>query len=263
MSNTEQRLTKLENQMASIWKSVNKEDYTTEVVKSKPIKKAYIAHDKKSFKRVIRLLEELGGENKVGFSKNGHREGYIYYIKDNNLIGCGTNNDCPQGYTLIDEKDLTTDIPNISIGQTFKHNIFHQVKVTAIEDTSKERFSAVVYSTEESAEAFKTGKVIDCFTSNYSRIIELDLSTKQSNAIVYKEGDSVCVKELDSEETSLEKAKRLYKVGVKFADMFNTDSNIILPGQMYYQCGNSISVNTQNGIKYIQYQGMWAEIIEP
>lgn len=175
--NTEQRLTKLENQMASIWKSFNKED-------------------------------------------------------------------------------CTTDIPNISIGQTFKHNIFHQVKVTAIEDTNKERFRGVVYSTEEGAEAFKVGKVIDCFTSNYSRI------TEQDDIIDQNKQDEPCLQEVMSEETPLEKAKRLYKVGTKFVDI-TAKKNIILPGKIYYQCGDSISVNTQNGIKHIQYQGEWAEIVEP
>jgi hypothetical protein len=54
-------------------------------------------------------------------------------------------------------------------GEIYKHNIFHKLKITAIESTEKERFECVVISTDESDKTYRLGAITDAWLNNFSK----------------------------------------------------------------------------------------------
>lgn len=57
-------------------------------------------------------------------------------------------------------------------GEIYYHNIYHNLKAVAIENTEKERFEAVVISEDKNceSEAFKIGKITECWLNEWTKI---------------------------------------------------------------------------------------------
>lgn len=134
-----------------------------------------LASEEEVKEALIKESEERYGNIKLGMHFKGHWGEVIqtintisdYYLIDKGSV-FGVN-----GMALMIDGNWAEIIRyTVKKGETYYHNIYHNLKAIAIENTEKERFEAVVISEDKNcaSEAFKIDKITECWLNEWTKV---------------------------------------------------------------------------------------------
>lgn len=134
-----------------------------------------LASEEEVKEALIKESEERYGNIKLGMHFKGHWGEVIqtintisdYYLIDKGSV-FGVN-----GMALMIDGNWAEIIRyTVKKGETYYHNIYHNLKAVSIENTDKERFEAVVISEDKNCESegFKIGKITECWLNEWTKV---------------------------------------------------------------------------------------------
>lgn len=128
---------------------------------------------------LIKEAERRYGKIKLGMNFKGHwnektvlmidKEDWYYYDRHGFVFGKNAT------ALMVDGKWAEIVHDEIKKGDKYYHNIYHNLKAVAIENTEKERFEAVVISEDKNcaSEGFKIGKITECWLNEWTKVDNL------------------------------------------------------------------------------------------